>query len=222
LLLNKWDKLNAVGQLAAGIAHEIRNPLTTIKGFTQLWGQETHHQFSGIILSELERIEKIMNEFLILAKPHQETKFENKDVNGLLRETVVFMTPEAMLKNVKITTKFTNNLPLVYCEAEQLKQVVINLVKNAFDALPGGGTIRIETSMKDGFVSMRVVDHGVGIPRDRLPRLGEPFFSNKEKGTGLGLMVSFKIIENHNGNINIESEVGKGTTVEVLLPSVQK
>ncbi|KAB7706134.1 PAS domain S-box protein [Bacillus aerolatus] len=220
ILLNKKDKLGAVGQLAAGIAHEVRNPLTAIKGFTQLWGQETHHKYSEIILSELERIESIMQEFLMLAKPNQETNFEIKDVNKILRETIAFMGPEALLYGVELIPLLTEELPLARVEEKQLKQVILNLIKNAIDAMPHGGIVTVHTKQSvDGSICIKVADEGVGISQERIPRLGEPFYSNKEKGTGLGLMVSFKIIEHHNGKIFFESEEGKGTKVEIRLPA---
>ncbi|WP_100331110.1 PAS domain S-box protein [Bacillus xiapuensis] len=220
LLLNKKDKLGAVGQLAAGIAHEVRNPLTAIKGFTQLWGQETHHKYSEIILSELERIESIMQEFLMLAKPHQETKFAIQNINKIVQETAEFMKPEALLHNVELKTELRKHLPAVKLEEKQIKQVLLNLIKNAIDAMPEGGNLLVRTRCaNDEFVCLEVIDEGVGISQDRIPRLGEPFYSNKEKGTGLGLMVSFKIIEHHQGKIFFESEEKKGTKVEIRLPA---
>ncbi|OCA85049.1 ATP-binding protein [Pseudobacillus wudalianchiensis] len=219
ILLNKRDKLSAVGQLAAGIAHEVRNPLTAIKGFTQLWGQETHHKYSEIILSELERIESIMQEFLMLAKPNQEMVFIEKDINHILRDTIAFMGPEALLYGVELVSELAKELPLVRVEEKQMKQVILNLIKNAIEAMPNGGKVTITTKQAiDGSVCIEVMDSGIGISQDRIPHLGEPFYSNKEKGTGLGLMVSFKIIEHHNGKIFFESEEGSGTKVEIRLP----
>ncbi|HEY9577737.1 MAG TPA: PAS domain S-box protein [Pseudobacillus sp.] len=218
ILLNKRDKLSAVGQLAAGIAHEVRNPLTAIKGFTQLWGQETHHKYSQIILSELERIESIMQEFLMLAKPNQEMVFIEKDINHILRDTIAFMGPEALLYGVEIVPSLAKELPLVRVEEKQMKQVILNLIKNAIEAMPDGGQVTIVTNQAiDGSICIEVTDSGIGISQDRIPHLGEPFYSNKEKGTGLGLMVSFKIIEHHKGKIFFESEEGKGTKVEIRL-----
>jgi len=222
MLIRKGDKLGVVGQLAAGIAHEIRNPLTAIKGFVQLWGQNTDGKYSEIILSELQRIESIMNEFLMLAKPHQEMSLEPRNLNGLLSEVIMLMNAEALLKNVEMVTDYTDDLHPVLCEVKQIKQVVVNLVKNAIEAMPNGGKLTVRTeNLPNGFVSLQILDQGVGISKERIARLGEPFFSNKEKGTGLGLMVSFKIIENHKGTIEFKSEPDEGTTVEIRLPSYQ-
>ncbi|MBM7649241.1 PAS domain S-box-containing protein [Bacillus ectoiniformans] len=219
ILIRKGDKLGVVGQLAAGIAHEIRNPLTTIKGFVQLWSQDQGNKYSDIILSELQRIEFIMNEFLMLAKPHQQLKMEKLNLNTVLEEVITFMEPEALLKKVEIKRQLSGHLPSSFGEAKQIKQVIVNLIKNAIDAMPNGGNITIRTSKySDQYVKLEVIDEGVGVPKDRIARLGEPFYSNKEKGTGLGLMVSFKIIENHKGTISFESEENKGTKVNILMP----
>ncbi|OZI10523.1 hypothetical protein CEW92_16395 [Bacillaceae bacterium SAS-127] len=218
ILIRKGDKLGAVGQLAAGIAHEIRNPLTTIKGFVQLWGKESQTKYSDIILSELQRIEFIMNEFLMLAKPHQELQMEKLNLNKILNEVIIFMQPEALLHNANIVSTLDHYLPETFGEMKQIKQVVINLIKNALEAMPKGGVITITTKHDNNRVILELIDEGVGIQKDRIARLGEPFYSNKEKGTGLGLMVSFKIIQNHKGTISFESEEGKGTKVMISLP----
>ncbi len=221
-LIKKSDKLGVVGQLAAGIAHEIRNPLTAVKGFLQLLSQETKTKYADIILTELERIEFIMNEFLMLAKPHEEMRMEERSIIDVLKEVITFMNPEAILNQVEIITEFTDEPLMVICEQKQLKQVFINLIKNAIEAIPSGGQIFIRTIVKsNGFICIEVEDNGIGVSEERVQRLGEPFYSSKEKGTGLGLMVSFKIIENHKGTIQIFSEEGKGTTVKILLPLVK-
>ncbi|WP_053104093.1 ATP-binding protein [Bacillus sp. FJAT-27231] len=218
-LAEKWDKLGMIGQLAAGIAHEIRNPLTAVKGFVQLLGKETNSQYNEIIVSELERIEFIMNEFLFLAKPQQDMKLETRNMNKLIKEVVNFMKPEALLNDVTIHVRCDSSLPLVCCEPQQIKQVMINLIKNAVEAMPSGGNILIQTAAKSrGYASIEVCDEGIGIPEDKLQKLFEPFYTSKETGTGLGLMVSKKIIEDHKGSLTFSSEVGKGTAALILLP----
>jgi two-component system sporulation sensor kinase A len=213
------DKLRVVGELAAGIAHEIRNPLTSIKGFVQMLKEETDGKYSGIILSELQRIEFILNEFLILAKPNQDIHFQKKEVIPLIDEVIALLQAEAMLLNIEIVKEYNWDLPLIWCEEKQIKQVLINVIKNAFEAMERGGKVYIQTGVYDGnHIYIRIIDQGIGIPEDRISRLGEPFYSHKEKGTGLGLMVSFRIIENHKGKISIASEPGKGTTVDIILP----
>ena len=218
-MLKKQDRLGVLGQLAAGIAHEIRNPLTTIKGFTQLRAQESNDINDKIIINELDRIESIVTEFLMLANPHQEIKFIHKNINEVLTEVIHFMQPEALLHDVEINTMLQDRLPLVSCESTQIKQVMINIIKNAIEAMPFGGKIDIGTSLLgDGSVAIEIKDEGSGIPKEMLDRLGEPFYSNKKRGTGLGLMVSYKIIENHLGTIEFDSENDNGTIVRVILP----
>jgi PAS domain S-box-containing protein len=217
-LLKKSDKLTVVGELAAGIAHEIRNPLTSIKGFVQLMKQDLDDLHSGIILSEMDRIESIITEFLVLAKPHQDTVFQQRNVNDFIKQTITLLDSEANLNNVQFETKL-RDVPQILCEGNQIKQVIINVIKNAIESMHSGGTITVETgNFEDSYVFIKVTDQGTGISEDRLARLGEPFYSNKEKGIGLGLMVSLKIIENHHGNITFESVLDVGTTVTVLLP----
>ncbi|OAH55953.1 MULTISPECIES: PAS domain-containing sensor histidine kinase [Bacillaceae] len=219
--LKKQDKLGALGQLAAGIAHEIRNPLTTVKGLIQLLAQESNDNnfYNKIILKELDQVESIVTEFLMLANPYEEIKFAHHNINEVLTEIIQFMWPEALLHKVEMNTTLGDSLPLVYCEPKQIKQVMINVFKNAIEAMPSGGSMYITTSLLlDGSVAIEVRDEGRGIPKEMIGRLGEPFYSNKERGTGLGLMVSYKIIENHRGTIQIDSDNGNGTNIKIILP----
>ncbi len=216
--IKQLDQLGVVGQLAAGIAHEIKNPLTAVKGFVQLLSEESSSSYSDIILSELERIESIMGEFLYLAKPQKEIIFKKENINHILHKVISFMNPEAVMNNVKFFFEF-QKVPYVYCESKQIKQVIINLVKNGIESMPMGGKIKIRTFIgEDGFVIIEIQDEGKGISKEGLKRLREPFYTNKEKGTGLGLMVSYKIIEDHKGTIRFNSEEGEGTCVQILLP----
>jgi two-component system, sporulation sensor kinase A len=218
-LLRKSDKLAVVGELAAGVAHEIRNPLTTVKGFLQYLKEDSNgnRSYFDVMLSELDRIEFIVGEFLVLSRPLA-VKFEEKELIQILEEVITLIDSQAALKNVQIHTDFEETSILLHCEPIQLKQVFINILNNAVEAMPNGGNIHIcGKRNEEGKVVIRFTDEGVGIPKERLATLGEPFYTTKEKGTGLGLMVSYKIIENHNGKIIFESEVGKGTSVEVML-----
>jgi two-component system sporulation sensor kinase A len=218
-LLRKSEKLAVVGELAAGVAHEIRNPLTSIKGFIHLLkeGNEKHKHYFEIIESELERISLIVNEFLMLGKP-QVMNFQRKDVSVLLKDVMTLFDAQAILNKVQMVSEFEPHLPLLYCDENQLKQVFINVIKNAIEAMPNGGEMKIQAKMQENNLVIRFIDQGCGIPKDRIAKLGEPFYSTKEKGTGLGLMVSYKIIEAHRGRIKIESEVGQGTTVDIIFP----
>ncbi|MFC4766799.1 PAS domain-containing sensor histidine kinase [Effusibacillus consociatus] len=222
-LLRKSDKLSAVGQLAAGVAHEIRNPLTTIKGFLHLIKSGSCKvEYLDIALSEIERMESIINEFLMLSKP-QAKNFKITDPRILIKNVITLLTTQAILKNVQILYEFDSNVPFVMCDENQLKQVFINLIQNAIEAMPDGGNILIHVKKPDtGNILIRVIDQGHGISEDRIHRLGEPFYSTKEKGTGLGLMISYKIVQEHNGTIEVQSKINEGTTVDVLLPSYRE
>lgn len=192
---------------AAGIAHEIRNPLTAIRGFLQLMKTEgVKPNYFEIVFSEFQRIELILAELLILAKPH-ESRMQRKDIIHLLRDVVTLMGSQALMSNVLI--RFTCDLRTLYviCDENQMKQVFINILKNAIDAMPDGGEARIEIHASEKEVQIVVIDHGCGIPADKLMQIGQPFFTSKKQGTGLGMMMSFKIIENHGGSIHIESVV---------------
>lgn len=219
--LKKSDTLSVVGELAAGIAHEIRNPMTALKGFIQLLEdsiQENHSMYFNIISSELERIDSIINEFLILAKP-QAVKFIRKDITEIMKETVDFLNAQAMLHNVQIQTFFDKELPFIFCEPNQMKKVFINLIKNAIEVMPKGGMITvIMESTTDQTLHISIRDEGAGISKDKIKKLGQPFFTTKEKGTGLGLMVTYKIIEEHKGSIIVESEMGVGSIFHIYLP----
>ena len=219
--LRKSDTLNVIGELAAGIAHEIRNPMTALKGFIQLLEssiKEEHEMYYQVITSELGRIDSIINEFLILAKP-QAIRFQEKDIITIMKETVELLNAQAVLHNVQFISQYEGQLPLVFCEPNQLKKVFINIIKNAIEVMPHGGTISITIKMSNhNQIQISIQDEGIGIPKDKLKKLGQPFYTTKERGTGLGLMVSFKIIEEHKGNIQIESEEGKGTIFHISLP----
>ncbi|MDF2646987.1 MAG: two-component system sensor histidine kinase [Paenibacillus sp.] len=218
-LLLKSEKLSVVGQLAAGVAHEIRNPLTSLRGFVQLLQTKTdnYNEYFQIMLTELDRINYIVSEFLVIAKP-QAVSFEMKDLRKILHDVLSLLDTQAILSDVQIHTTFDSDIPLINCEENQLKQVVINILKNAIEAMTEGGIIEILMKVDDNKIVIRFIDQGCGISEERIAMLGEPFYTTKEKGTGLGLMVSQKIIEAHHGSLHIKSQIDIGTTVDLILP----
>lgn len=222
-LLNKSDTLAAIGQLAAGVAHEVRNPLTVIKGFIQLFqiNKEDQEKYFDLMLSEIERIEAILQEFLSIAKT-DEISTEKKNIYQIFKNVVSLMNTKAIMTNIQVELYTNSKDIIIECSENQLKQVFINILQNSIEAMPDGGeiSIHIKEIGKDGII-ISVIDKGIGIPEERIKRLGEPFYSTKEKGTGIGLMLSYKIIESHQGNISIMSEVGVGTTVTIYLPKIQ-
>ncbi|WP_209121890.1 ATP-binding protein [Alkalihalobacillus sp. BA299] len=224
-LIIKSEKLSVVSRLAAGVAHEIRNPLTTIKGFLQLIhkGELNKQDFMNIIISELNRVEIIIQEFLSLAKPHNENSYRVTNIKKTLKDVTDLLRTNAILKNIEIVFNAENSIPMIECNENQIKQICINLIQNALDATPQTGKIVIDIKSRENKqIVVRIIDNGCGIPKDRIHRLGEPYYSTKEKGTGIGLMVCYKIIEQHNGMLTIFSEENKGTEVEVVLPMMQE
>jgi len=216
--LSKAEKLSIIGQLAAGVAHEVRNPLTSIKGFIKLLEQGSNNkEYFEIISKEFDQIEGILKEFLALAKP-QEIQLKKVNIQTIFNDVTILLKSEANLRNVEISQEFQPNLPQVLCDMNQIKQVFINIIKNSIEAIPNGGFVKIEGYVEDGNLLMKIIDNGIGLNKERIKRLGEPYYSNKEKGTGLGLMLCYKIVRQHNGSIIVRSKENHGTTVEVRLP----
>lgn len=220
--LAQAEKLAAVGELAAGMAHEIRNPLTAIKGFIQLIEQHPKdtvpQDYLTTILREINRIEGIVSEALVLAKPTP-ISFIQVNLVELIREVYTLMQPQAMLQHVTFTCICADNLPPVTAEPNHLKQVLINLIKNSLEAIqPNRGSIQLKATWHSSTIVIRLSDTGCGIPQDILTRLGDPFLTTKDQGTGLGLMITYRIVQNHGGSIHVTSRPGQGTTVTIRLP----
>jgi signal transduction histidine kinase len=216
----KSEKLSVAGQLAAGVAHEIRNPLTAIKGFIQLMGSSEAYmpKYFPIVKVELERIELIIKELLMLAKP-QAIQMKRTDLTTLIEDVVLLIEAQAILQNIEVRLTLAVKGCFIQCDANQIKQVFINFLKNAIEAMPQGGVIEVALEIEgEEEAVVRIQDQGYGISEEQLRMIGEPFYSTKEAGTGLGMLVSYKIIENHGGRIRLSSEVGFGTTIIVTLP----
>jgi diguanylate cyclase (GGDEF)-like protein/PAS domain S-box-containing protein len=217
-LLWNSEKLSVVGELAAGVAHEIRNPMTSIKGFFQLFQKGIIKQeYFDIVINEFIHVEEIITNFINLSKP-QAIHLKNADIKQLLKEVKTLLEPEANLWNIQVSQEFDSDLPTIICDQNQLKQVFVHLFKNSMEALPNGGNIHVKVSTKEKEVCIHIIDNGVGMSGERIQRLGEPFYSNKEKGAGLGLMLCFRIIREHNGTMIFKSKENQGTRVEVKLP----
>ncbi len=222
-LLRRAEKLSIVGQLAAGVAHEIRNPLTTLRGFVQmqLEGKTLAPYYHTIMLAELDRINFIVSEFLVLAKP-QADRFQDCRLKAILEDMAALIEPEALLNDVRVRMELGGD-PVVAGEPNQLKQVFLNLMKNGIEAMPERGG-RLSVTLRCPLPGQAVVtirDEGVGISEEQLARLGEPFYTSKAKGNGLGLMVSQRIVNNHGGSLVVRSKIGEGTEVAVSLPALE-
>lgn len=213
------EKLKVAGQLAAGIAHEIKNPLTSIKGFIQLMKSDKspNQKYLEIIEDEIQRLEIISGELLVLAKPHtHEVKITN--LTRIVKEVVFLLEAEALKKSIQVKSIMETENVMILCESPKIKQVLINLVKNAIEAMnePGIITVHVSESLNEALVS--ISDQGCGIPDEYLKQLGKPFFSTKETGNGLGLMICQKIISDHGGKIAVSTSLENGTTFTVKIP----
>ncbi|EKN70755.1 PAS/PAC sensor signal transduction histidine kinase [Neobacillus bataviensis LMG 21833] len=217
--LQKSEKLAVVGQMAAAVAHEIRNPLTPIKGFTQLLHseKELNPVYLRIVIDELYRIETIISEFLSMAKPHAE-KTMMVHVESIVKQVIQRFQSDPLLMNKQLHIESEQPIQGIIGDPSSLKQVFMNVIQNALEAISNNGRIDVSIFTDETGVIVKFTDNGCGIPKERLSKIGEPFYSTKEKGTGLGLMTCFRIIESHNGKINIESVQGEGTTVTIWLP----
>ncbi|ANS73619.1 PAS domain-containing sensor histidine kinase [Paenibacillus yonginensis] len=219
------DKLAILGKISAAIAHEIRNPLTAIRGFIQLLRphllQLGKDEYARIILMEIDRTNDIIHEFLNSSKPSAPEKAVLR-LSSLLRQTVLLTESEALMKDCEISLQSEQEEMLIAIDAKQMKQVFLNLIKNALDAIEeidgrkGEIHIRAKSEGSNAIISIR--DNGSGMEQASLKRLADPFFTTKEKGTGLGLSESYRIIKNHGGSIQVESSIGVGTTFIISLP----
>lgn len=220
---NEVQKLELVGSLAASTAHEIRNPLTGIKGLVQLLSEkykEPSDQFYfSVIQKEIERINQIVSEFLILGKPTIQ-KLEIIDIREIVEEVKPLITSEANLFHVSLTFHTPDTPVIIKCSKDQMKQVILNLSKNALEAMQSGGRLTIQVEIVKKSCKISISDTGVGIPKDNLDKIFLPFYTSKESGTGLGLVVCKRIIHEFGGEISLSSKMNEGTIVEISLPLI--
>lgn len=214
------EKLNTLGELAASIAHEIRNPLTVVKGFLQMMHKQEkgdNYYYLSLVLTELERAEAIINDYLNFAKPQFE-KLEEAELAKIITEVSLLLEAFAVKVNVQINVHLEWEV-FVKTDRNQLKQALVNIIKNAIEATDEGGEISIDQRMIGDESYITITDTGKGMDGEQLARLGTLFYTTKDKGTGLGTSVSIKIIEAMGGIISYKSELGKGTEVTIVLPS---
>lgn len=217
------DKLTVLASLAAGIAHEIRNPLTTAKGFLQLFAERQcenpDRRYLDLTIHELNRISELVKDFMSLARPEHRL-YQPVDLVTLAGEVQQFLQPEAILHGITLDFETSDPELCVYADANQLKQVLINVVQNAMQACDEGNRVWLAITAKKNTVALSVHDTGPGLTQEQLSKVFQPFFTTKATGTGLGLPISKQIMKEHGGSIEIKSEVGKGTTVFLDFPRI--
>ncbi|HDR7252560.1 TPA: DUF3149 domain-containing protein [Bacillus pacificus] len=218
---NELQKIELVGTFAASTAHEIRNPLTGIKGLVALlkekYKDEQDQFYFSIIEQEIERINEIVSEFLILGKPTAIIE-QTYDVRTILNEVALIIQSEANLHNIVFHLHLPNRPVHIRCSKDHMKQVVLNITKNAIEAMTSGDTLTIFVTNNETHAQLQITDTGKGIPKHIQKHLFHPFFTNKDTGTGLGLVICKRIIEMYNGHIFINSIENKGTTVHIEIP----
>jgi two-component system sensor histidine kinase AtoS len=219
------DRLAALGELVAGIAHDIRNPLTSIRGFMQYLQKSSDpsdwREYGPLIIREVDGLNRIIGELLEFAKPYP-PRYGLLQVNDLINEMLLLVKKRADAQSIRIDLKLDPLLPYIEVDGEQLKQVLLNLIINACQAIPDKGIITVSTEMESDWMVTHVADNGVGIAAENLERIYDPFFSTKPAGTGLGLAVVQRILNGHRGRIAITSESGRGTDVKISLPRVHE
>ncbi|WP_412176979.1 ATP-binding protein [Lysinibacillus macroides] len=207
--------------MAASIAHEIRNPLTSLKGFTELLklnADDESRMYLSVIDSELQRMEQILSELLVLSKPTT-MKMELLELDQLVKQVIEFMLPDALMKDIAIQYISPSQQIYIGGNENRLKQVFVNLIKNAMESMHSGGTITIEMLTNDcAIAELLIKDEGAGMDSTTLKNLFQPFYTTKTKGTGLGLAFVKKVIEEHDGAIGVNSELQKGTSFHLQFP----
>jgi len=223
--VRRSERLASLGRLAAGVAHEIRNPLSSIRGFAQYFakrfkGQDEEEGYALVMVKEVDRLNRVITELLDFAvqkSPHLESQF----LEQIADHTLKLLTSDMAARKISVIRDYEAGLPAIYIDRDQISQVFINILLNAMEAMPKGGTIQfsLKTAEPPYAVEIIIADTGSGISAEDREKVFEPFFSRKRKGTGLGLAVVYQIIEGHRGDISVESRLGEGTRFHMRLPS---
>ncbi|HPZ10654.1 MAG TPA: ATP-binding protein [Candidatus Eremiobacteraeota bacterium] len=216
------ERMRSVGELAAGLAHEIKNPLSSIKSSVEVIEGSVNSdspagEFLGILLEETERLNKVVNSFLSFARPVKPELLPCK-IEEVLEPVIKLLKPELKKNSVTVEKEIEKDLPEIYGDAQQLQQVFLNLSLNAIQAMPEGGRLSVKIMKSEKYIKIDFLDTGVGIPEENMGKLFTPFFSTRKEGNGLGLAISYRIIENHKGEISVESRLSKGSCFSIKIP----
>ncbi|MGM0751589.1 MAG: ATP-binding protein [Bacillota bacterium] len=216
------ERMRTTGQLAAAVAHEIRNPLTVVNGFLQFYVKDpsftdNQKQNFALMMNELDTAEHVISQFLSVSKPDSGEKMDHVDVEDVLQDVTELLSMYGLLNDNSIDLQVEKAIHIAGNSIE-IKQLLINLIKNAIEASPHSGSVSIKAFKQKAEVVIQIIDNGQGMTNEELKSLGTPFYSLKSKGTGLGLMICYNIVEKYNGAIHFDSEPGNGTTVTLRFP----
>jgi two-component system sporulation sensor kinase B len=222
--LVKHEKLETVSNFAASVSHELRNPIQSIKGFVQLmkehdYSRDKQLEFYDTMLSEIEAADRLIEDYLVFAKPAF-GKLETLSVKTELEHVVKVLKPFASWQKVDIHLLKYEADARILADRQKFHQALINIIRNGIEAMPSGGTFKIQVKQSPSKVAIILMDEGLGMSKEEVQRLGEPYFSTKSKGTGLGMMVAYSIVRQMNGEISVHSEIGKGTVFNLEFPIV--
>ncbi len=219
--MTRLDRLNIIGEMAAGIAHEVRNPLTTVRGLLQFMGSKrefsSHKENFNLMIDEIDRANSIITEFLSLAK-NKAMDFTEGNLNDIIRDLHPLLMADALRNNCEFEVSLSD-IPTVFLDKNSIRQLILNMMRNGLDAMPTGGLIHISTEWNGEKVLLSIKDHGIGIALEDREKLGTPFFTTKDNGTGLGLAVCHRIVQRHAAILSVKSELGKGTVFTVAFDS---
>jgi two-component system, sporulation sensor kinase B len=221
--LQRAEKLNVISQLAASVAHEIRNPMTAVKGFLQLMSSDghvhsNHEYYIDISLKELNHAESIINDYLSLARPNTE-ELGSINLSNEVKNSISLITSYSNIKNIRIESSIQDPL-YMNGNRDELKQIFVNIIKNGIEAMEGNGLLTVRVYLNLGEIFIEIIDTGMGMTKEQIHQVGTPFYSTKDKGTGVGLTISYQLVHSMKGKVEIESERGKGTKFTIRFPAV--
>lgn len=220
--MQRSEKLASLGRLVTGVAHELRNPIGVVKATVQVMENEYREvngltEFTTIIKEQVDRQNRVIQELLDFGRPSKNL-VQPVNINSLMEKVLTFTSPMIRQHKINLDVLFDPEPPMVLVDPSRIKQVFVNMILNAIQATPEGGTISIYTYLRDDFICIEFRDTGLGIEPEELPRIFDPFYTTKESGTGLGLSISHQIVKSHNGTIHVSSTPGEGTVFKVKLP----